>query len=135
MNSSRLTHSKRILFAAQLCLLLASQTARAESAYERTFPQKFNAIEIENANGRTEVETWNSNRVRVTASRGSVRSDSRSLDSRIRFQVTSNDLRIVVRDERSDGPINLLVFVPRQINLSVRGESDNIAIKGITNAL
>ena len=135
MNSSRLIHSKRILFAAQLCLLLASQTTRAESAYERTFPQKFNAIEIENANGRTEVETWNSNRVRVTASRSSVRSDSRSLDSRIRFQVTSNDLRIVVRDERSDGPINLLVFVPRQINLSVRGESDNIAIKGITNAL
>ena len=135
MKRLRLVHAKRILFAAPFCLLLLSQNARAESGYERTFPQKFAAIEIENANGRTEVETWNSNRVRVTAARGSGRTDNAAIDARIRFQINASDLRIIVRDERSEEPINLLVFVPRQINLSVRGESDNIAIKGITNAL
>jgi len=136
MKTHQLVDAKRILLVMQFCLLLSTQASgvAAESAYERTFPQKFNSIEIENSNGRTEVETWNSNRVRVTASRRSGTSDTAAIDSQIRFQINANDLRIVVH-ERSDEPINLLVFVPRQINLAVKGESDTIAIKGITNAL
>ena len=140
MKSRRTFSIAALVIAAQLCLPgLSTQPAQAlpvtDTAYEKTFAQKFSAINIENANGRTEVETWNSTRVRITASRLRARPDTAPLDSRIRFQITETDLRIIVRGNRTDEPINLLIFVPRQVNLAVRGESEAIAIKGITNAL
>jgi hypothetical protein len=106
----------------------------SDTIYEKTFSQKFAAIEIENANGRTEVETWNSNRVRVSASRTTI-ADGRSIGARIRFQVSDTDLKIQVREDRNERPINLLVFVPREISLAVRVDSGMTAIRGITNAL
>src|SRR6185369_16970509 len=101
----------------------AQAQAAGDTVYEKTFSQKFAAIEIENPNGRTEIETWNSNRVRVSASRSTV-ADSKSIAARINFQVSDTDLKIQVREER----INLLVFVPREISLAVRGDSETIAI-------
>jgi VWFA-related protein len=106
-----------------------------DTVFERTFTQKFSGIAIENANGRTEVETWNSNRVRVTATRQPGRPTNNPIEARLRFQVIDTDLRIVVRDDKASDPIHLQVFVPRQINLAVKGEADAIAVKGITNAL
>jgi VWFA-related protein len=106
-----------------------------DTVFEKTFTQKFSAIAIENANGRTEVETWNSNRVRITATRQPGRPATSPVESRLRFQVVDTDLRIVVRGEKADDPIYLQVFVPRQINLAVKGETETIAVKGITNAL
>ena len=128
-----------LLIAAQFCIYLNSTTlaqARvvSDTIYEKTFSQKFAAIEIENANGRTEVETWNSNRIRVSASRNTI-ADSRPIGARIHFQVSDTNLKIQVREDRNERPINLLVFVPREISLAVRGNSEMIAIRGITNAL
>jgi len=105
-----------------------------DTVYEKSFSQKFAAIEIENANGRTEVETWNSNRIRVSASSNTI-TDARPIGARINFQVSDTDLKIQVRKDRNEAPINLLVFVPREISLAVRGESETIAIRGLTNAL
>lgn len=125
-----------LLIAAQFCIHFNSAQARVvgDNTYEKTFSQKFAAIEIENANGRTEVETWNSNRVRVSASRNSM-SGGGPIDARIRFQMSDTDLKIQVREDKNEGPINLQVFVPRQISLAVRGDSETIAIRGITNSL
>jgi len=127
-----------ILFiAAQFCIYFNSTIAAqvvSDTTYEKTFSQKFAAIEIENASGRTEVETWNSNRVRVSASRTTI-ADSRSIAARIRFQVSDTDLKIQVREDSNERPINLLVFVPREISLAVRSDSGMTAIRGITNAL
>lgn len=139
METRRISFLAILLIAAQFCIyfnatLPAQARVVGDTSYEKIFSQKFAAIEIENANGRTEVETWNSNRVRVSASRNSI-ADRKSIDDRIRFQVSDTDLKIHVREDRSDGPINLLVSVPRQINLAVRGDSEMIAIRGITNAL
>ena len=129
-----------LVMAAQLSWLSPTfQLVRAispdESAFEKTFAQKFNAIAIENASGRTEVETWNSNRVRVNATRSPGRTALVPLEARIRFQITDSDLRIIVRGERTDDPVHLVVFVPRQVNLAIKGETETIAIKGITNSL
>lgn len=121
--------------AAQLLLCINTSASPNPAVFEKTFAQKFTEIAIENANGRTEVETWNSNRVRITASRGSDTSVGAPLESRLRFQVTETDLRITVRGERIDGPVNLLVYVPRQVNLSVRSETEAIAIRGLTSSL
>jgi len=137
---TRRTYSLPIfLIAAQFCIYFnsvipAHARVVSDTVYEKTFSQKFAAIEIENANGRTEVETWNSNRIRVSASSNAT-PDERTIDARIRFQVSDTDLKIQVREDRNERPINLLVFVPREIRLAVRGDSEMIAIRGITNAL
>ena len=139
METRRTSSLAILLIAAQFCIYFnstvpAQARAVSDNTYEKTFSQKFAAIEIENANGRTEVETWNSNRIRVSASRNSI-ADGRPIDARIRFQVSDTDLKIQVHEDRNEGPINLLVFVPRQISLAVRGDTETIAIRGITNAL
>jgi Ca-activated chloride channel homolog len=128
-----------LLIAAQFCIYFnstipAQAQVVSDTIYDKTFSQKFAAIEIENANGRTEVETWNSNRVRVSASRNTV-ADGRSIGARIHVQVSDTDLKIQVREDGNERPINLLVFVPREISLAVKGDSEMIAIRGITNAL
>lgn len=140
METRRTSSLPILLIAAQFCIYFnstipAQTRAVSDTAiYEKTFSQKFAAIEIENANGRTEVETWNSNRVRVSASRNTI-ADGRAIGDRIHFQVSDTGLKIQVRDERNEPPINLLIFVPREINLAVKGDSEMIAIRGITNAL
>ena len=128
-----------LLMAAQFCIYFSSSIpaqARVVSdpIYEKTFSQKFAAIEIENANGRTEIETWNSNRVRVSASRTTM-GDGRPIGDQIHFQVSDTDLKIQVREDRNERPINLLVLVPREVRLAVSGDSETIAIRGLTNAL
>jgi len=128
-----------LLIAAQLCICFGStMPAQArvvsDTIYEKTFSQKFAAIEIENPNGRTEIDTWNSNRVRISASRNSI-GDERPIGTRIHYQVTDTDLKIQVREDRNERPINLQVFVPREVSLAVRGDSEMIAIRGLTNAL
>src|ERR1044072_4490812 len=94
-----------LLIAAQFCISTIPAQARvvSDNVYEKTFSQKFAAIEIENANGRTEVETWNSNRVRVSASSNTL-ADGRPLGARIQFQVSDTDLKIQVREDRNKGP-------------------------------
>ena len=139
METRRTSSLPILLIAAQFCIYLHSTIPAqagvvSDTTYEKTFSQKFAAIEIENANGRTEVETWNSNRVRVSASCSTV-TDGRLIGARIHFQVSDTDLKIQVRDDRNERPINLLVFVPREISLAVKGDSEMIAIRGITNAL
>jgi Ca-activated chloride channel homolog len=139
MENRRTSFLPMLLIAAQFCIYFNSTIpahARVvgDTIYQKTFAQKFAAIEIENANGRTEVETWNSNRIRVSASCNSI-GDGRPIGARIHFEVSDKDLKIEVRDDRNERPINLLVFVPREISLAVKGDSETIAIRGITNAL
>jgi VWFA-related protein len=139
MKTQRTSSLPILLIAAQFCIYFNSTTpvqarVTTDTIFEKKFSQKFAAIEIENANGRTEVETWNSNGIRVSASSNAI-GDGRSIDARIRFQVSDTDLKIQVREDRNEGPINLLVFVPREISLAVRGDSEMIAIRGLTNAL
>src|ERR1041384_7520597 len=139
MKTRRTSSLPILLIAAQFCIYFnanipAQARVATDTIYEKRFSQKFAAIEIENASGRTEVETWNSNGIRVSASSNGI-ADSRSIDARIRFQLSDTDLTIQVREDRNEGPINLLVFVPREISLAVRCDSEMIAIRGLTNAL
>jgi len=139
METRRTSFLPMLLIAAQFCIYFnstipAQARVVSDTIYEKTFSQKFAALEIENANGRTEVETWNSNRIRVSASCSSI-ADGRPIGARIAIEVSDTALKIQVREDRNERPINLLVFVPREISLAVRGESEMIAIRGITNAL
>ena len=139
METRRTSFFPILLIAANFCIYFnstipAQARTVSDAIYEKTFSQKFAALGIENANGRTEIETWNSNRIRVSASRNTI-DDGRPIGARVHFQVSDTDLKIQVREDRNEGPINLLVFVPHEISLTVRGGSEIVAIRGITNAL
>ena len=110
-----------------------SQIQASGSTYEKTISQKFSSIAIENPNGRTDVETWNSSRVKIIATRQAGKLDERSIDACLRFQIADSDLRIVVHCRATS--INLKVFLPRQVTLSVKGEDETIAVKGATSGL
>ncbi len=118
-----------------LCAASTIVALSIDPVFQKTFSQKFDAIAIENTSGRTEVQTWNSNRVRVTASQESGKTSSANLDARIRFQIQDSVLRIIVGSGRSDEGIDLLIFVPRQVSVGIKGDNDSIAVKGIPNAL
>ena len=123
------------VIAGAMGVAIAAPPPNTDTVYEKTFSQKFSGIVIENADGRTEVETWNSNRVRVAASREGGQTDPEAIESRLRFEINTTDLRIVVRGDKAAGPINLSIFVPRQINLAVRGDTEAITVKGAMSAL
>ena len=139
MKNRRTSSLSILLIAAQFCIYFnstmpAQARVVSDTIYEKAFSQNFAAIEIENPNGRTEVETWNSSRIRVSASSNTI-GDHRPIAARINFQASDTDLKIQVREDRNEPPINLLVFVPREIRLAVKGDSEMIAIRGVTNAL
>ncbi len=115
--------------------VVTSEANDDEKYFEKTFAQKFNSISIENTSGRTEVETWNSSRVKVSATRLGDKGFGRPIESQIRFQVTTNELRISIRGGAFDSAIHLTVFVPKQVALAVKGDSDAVTVKGVTSSL
>ncbi len=115
--------------------VVTSEANDDEKYFEKTFAQKFNSISIENTSGRTEVETWNSSRVKVSATRLGDKGFGRPIESQIRFQITTNELRISIRGGAFDSAIHLTVFVPKQVALAVKGDSDAVTVKGVTSSL
>src|SRR5215510_9373118 len=108
METRRTSFLPILVIAAQFCIHFNSTIPTqaqvvSDTVYEKTFSQKFAAIEIENESGRTEVETWNSNRVRVSASRNPL-ADGRYIGARIHFQVSDTELKIQVREDRNERP-------------------------------
>ncbi|HYY42789.1 MAG TPA: hypothetical protein VE775_08675, partial [Pyrinomonadaceae bacterium] len=118
---------------------LAAQAAGpGNPAFDRLLGDSFSSIVIENASGRTQVQTWNSNRVRVTAAQQQQQGmDGGSpLDVNINLgRVAPDALKITVRAARAHAPIDLSIYVPRHVSLSVRGGTEAVVIKGLTGAL
>ena len=126
-----------IVFSSVNCAGLAAQSAGAgdNAPFERTMAEGFDAVAIENAGGRTQVETWNGDRVRVLAARPGGGAGG-ALASRLQFgQAAPATLKISVRPDAQDGPVELNVYVPRHVGLSVRGGVADVIIKGVTGPL
>ena len=101
----------------------------------RAFNEPIRAITIENMTGATEVRTWAAPTVSVTASRAINASNSR-LDLEVLFEQPASDiLRIVTNPESLLRPITLTVHVPSSVQLSVRGGTERVRIKGNTASL
>lgn len=127
-----------VLLSSVVPIGLAAQATSADSpAFDRLLGDNFAAVVIENASGRTEVQTWNSNRVRVTATRRQAAgTGGGALDSRINLGRAAPDaLKITVRAAQSSAPIDLSIYVPRHVNLTVRGGAEDVVIKGVTGAM
>ncbi|MFL6211613.1 MAG: VWA domain-containing protein [Pyrinomonadaceae bacterium] len=140
-NSLRLTctvlNALAIILSALTPLVSSTQAGSLDSPpFDRILSEGFTSVVIENTSGRTQVQTWNSNRVRVMATREGVASGSGSLDAAINFErVAPTALKIAVRRAQPSSQIELSVYVPRHVNLTVRGGAEDVVIKGLTSAL
>ena len=126
-----------ILLAASLPFLsFPAVLSTGEGAtFTRAFNDPIRVITIENLAGATEVRTWPSQTVSVTASRATNPNNSR-VESEVLFQQPARDiLRIVTNPDSLFRPITLTVRLPTWTQLSVRGGTERISIKGQTASL
>jgi VWFA-related protein len=126
-----------ILFSPFAFVQLTAQSSAdvANSTFDRTLAESFSSILIENPAGRTEIQTWSSNRVRVTATQ-SAGDSAKALDSRIQLERPAAEaLKIRVSPGEKRGGVNLLVYVPHRVSLSVRGGTQDVVIKGLTSSI
>ncbi len=101
----------------------------------RVFNDPIRTIAIENLAGATEVRTWPGPAVSVTASRAGSPDNSR-LEAEVLFEQPARDsLKIVTNPDSLLRPITLTVQVPTSAQLSVRGGTERVSIKGQTASL
>jgi Ca-activated chloride channel family protein len=106
-----------------------------EATFARVFNDPIRTITIENLAGATEVRTWPGLAVSVTASRASSADNSR-LEAEVLFEQPARDsLKIVTNPDSLFRPITLTVHVPTSAQLSVRGGTERVSIKGQTASL
>jgi VWFA-related protein len=125
-----------ILLSAFTPLVSVPQASGLDSPpFDRILSEGFTSVVIENTSGRTQVQTWNSNRVRVMATRPTAVNGG-PLDAAINLErVAPAALKIAVRRPQVNSQIELSVYVPRHVNLTVRGGAEEVVIKGLTGAL
>ncbi|MGA9773837.1 MAG: VWA domain-containing protein [Blastocatellia bacterium] len=110
----------------------ASTSSSEEAVFTRVFSDSLRTIIIENPDGATEVQTWTAKKLSVTASRAAGGNNAR-LESEVSFVQSARDsLKIVTRP---DSRINLIVYVPASVQLSVKGGKESVIIKGLTASL
>ncbi|HXD34114.1 MAG TPA: VWA domain-containing protein [Pyrinomonadaceae bacterium] len=105
---------------------------RAGANFDRTFAQNFSSVSIENFSGRTEIQTWSSNRVRLIATQPAG-NRSKTLESQVHLELPKADALKISVDK--DVEINLLVYVPNHIILTIRGGVNEVVMKGVTSAI
>lgn len=125
----------RALVAILICTLLAPAyraSADGVSTLQREFSENLSMISVENADGPTDVQTWDRREARVIASAGQI--DSTRLSSRVLFEQTAADT-LKIRIKSGDPSIALTVYVPSSIHLSLRASAGNVSISGAVAGL
>ncbi len=113
----------------------ASSSINEDAVFARVFNDSLRRVTIENLDGATEVQTWTAPKLSVTASRATSGA-GRRVESEISFEQPAPDsLRIITKPDSRTSPINLIVYVPASVQLSVKGGGERIIIKGLTASL
>jgi Ca-activated chloride channel family protein len=124
-------------------LLIAGSLPLSRSAYflyeDATFTRVINdpirSVFIENKTGAINVRTWSSANISVKASRVE-NIGGASIESEVRFEQPDREtLNIVANPESLFRPITLTVHLPSSVQLSVKGGSERVTIKGSTSSL
>jgi Ca-activated chloride channel family protein len=120
-----------IVVAASLPFLNLQSPARGEDAkLVRDYTEQFRMIAIENLAGPTEIRVWTESGVKVTASRPSSPDNSR-IEAEVLFvRPARSILKIVANPDSLFRPITLTVLVPSAVQVSVRGGTDRVSVKG-----
>ena len=110
-------------------------TTRDNATFSRVFKEPIRSITIENRAGMTDVRIWTEPSVSVTASRAESFGNPR-IESEVSFDQSAPDtLKIVTKPESFFRPVSLIIQVPASIQLSVRGGSQRVSVRGSTASL
>jgi VWFA-related protein len=115
--------------------LRAAQPARpAKSDFNRVFTERFNSVGVENLNGRTEIQTWDDARLRVVASRQPGEPPAAPTDAPVRFETPAPGV-LKIAAVPADAAVNLSIYVPAQVNLTVQGGKGDVTVKGASGSV
>ncbi|MEO6366288.1 MAG: DUF4097 family beta strand repeat-containing protein [Luteimonas sp.] len=124
--------SKPLALALLACLAgapLLAAPAQAATPINQTRPVAAHArVDIENIKGRIQVRAWDKNEVRITGSLGKgveklvVEGDAQHLTVQVRYPRRSSD--------RNIEPTDLILDVPRGVDLEIDGVSADISVMG-----
>lgn len=111
--------------------LLVSHNVRSqENRLQRDFSDRVALLSVDNAEGATEVHTWDQSLIRVVATR----KEGPVLDSEVLCERASGRLVVVVKSKTAT-PVTLVLFVPASINISIRSMSGSVTVAGAVAGL
>ena len=119
------------LFALVALVAFSSDAARAQKRVTKEYPAAPNVrLFLNNRSGTVTVESWNKNKVKVSAS-------LESSSMRVVPQVSDSDVSIdVERENREDkGDINFTIYVPVGSTVDIQTKRGNIIVRNIRGAL
>ncbi len=128
---------RAIVVAASIPLFTSSvlRSSGEDAKLDRIFNDPIRTITIENFAGATSVRVWPGQSVSVSASRAGSPDNSR-LEAEVIFEQPSrDDLKIIASPDSLMRPITLSIQVPASVQLSVRGGTERVSIKGQTASL
>src|SRR5215208_6450362 len=109
--------------------------ATRDVRFQRDFTERLSAISINNPSGATDVQTWSASYVRVIASpqdeEGGLPPDSEILFE----QPAAETLAVSVKGRSGSSPINVSVYIPATVRVSIKGSKDSVIIKGSPSGL
>jgi Ca-activated chloride channel homolog len=105
-----------------------------EATFTRVFDDPIRAVFIENHAGPIDVRAWPSTTVSVKASR--IENMGKRVESEVVFEQPDREtLRIIANPDSLFRPLTLMIYVPSTVQLSVRGGSQRVAIRGSVSSL
>lgn len=120
----------RALVGILICTLFAPAyraSADTVSTLQRDFSENLSMISVENADGPTDVQSWDRREARLIASAGQI--DSTRLASRVLIERTAADT-LKIRIKSGNPSIALTLYVPSSTHLSLRAAAGTVAISG-----
>jgi Ca-activated chloride channel homolog len=124
-----------MLIAGSLPLSRSAYFLYGDATFTRVINDPIRSVFIENKTGAINVRTWSSANISVKASRLE-NIGGASIESEVRFEQPDREtLNIVANPESLFRPITLTVHLPSSVQLSVKGGSERVTIKGSTSSL
>jgi Ca-activated chloride channel homolog len=103
--------------------------------FQRDFTERLSAIIINNPTGATDVQTWTSTYVRVIASPQDEEGGA-TPNSEILFeQPAAETLAVSVKSSGGSSAINISVYLPATVRVSIKGSKEPVFIKGSPSGL
>src|SRR5215831_9006244 len=121
-----------LLIAASLHLPLSANSD--DATFTRVFNEPIRVVVIENQAGPIDVRTWPSATVSVKASR--IENMGTRVESEVIFEQPDREtLKVIANPDSLFRPLTLMIQVPSSVQLSVRGGSQRVAVRGSVASL
>ena len=125
---------KVLLIAASLPISVPLFAHSEDATFTRVFNEPIRGVFIENQAGPIDVRTWPSSTISVKASR--IENMGVRIESEVIFEQPDREtLRIIANPDSLFRPITLSIHLPSNVQLSVKGGSQRVSIRGSVASL